>query len=280
MISHNEANKQHRAEIITRLNLKFSSTTHDIIMNHDTRPVVLITAGSAGLGAAASKLFAKRGYIVIINYNSNHERASRLLAEISVEGGPVHKVIKADLASRNEVERLITEAFIMYGRLDAVFSNCGWTAFRDTSRLSDNVFDEDWDRAFIMNVKSHLWLLHAAEEHLSKQDGAFVTTASLAGVNGMGSSLAYSAAKAAQIHMVRGLAAMVGPNIRVNSVSPGLLETEWAERFTTEQKQATLDKTKLKRFATVEDVAEQVFGLVKSKSITGVNIVIDAGVNV
>ena len=80
--------------------------------------------------------------------------------------------------------------------------------------------------------------------------------------------------------MVRGLASMVGPNIRVNSVSPGLLETDWAERFSDEQKQATLAKTKLKRFATVDDVAEQVLGLAKSKSITGINIIIDAGVNV
>ena len=158
-------------------------------MADNTTPVALITAGSAGLGAAASKLFSRSGYRVIINYSSNTERAEKLLAELSGDG---HKTIKADLATRTDVERLVKDAVAASGRLDVVFSNGGWTAFRDTTRLDDNVFDEDWDRAFVMNVKSHVWLLHAAEAHLAKQDGAFITTASLAGVNGMGSSLVIS----------------------------------------------------------------------------------------
>jgi NAD(P)-dependent dehydrogenase (short-subunit alcohol dehydrogenase family) len=72
---------------------------------------------------------------------------------------------------------------------------------------------------------------------------------------------------------------MVAPHIRVNSVSPGLLETEWAERFTTEQKADMLEKTKLKRFVTVEDVADQVVALARNRGMTGVNVVMDAGIS-
>jgi len=75
------------------------------------------------------------------------------------------------------------------GRLDVVFSNGGWTALRDFQNLDDNVNEEDWDRCFNMNVKSHLWLMHASKKWLEESEGCFITTASLAGVRPSGSSL-------------------------------------------------------------------------------------------
>ncbi|KAH7325815.1 short chain dehydrogenase reductase [Stachybotrys elegans] len=244
--------------------------------------VILVTAGSAGLGAEVCRLFARRGYRVVINYSSNTARAAQLCKEINRgqeehDGKPSHMTIQADLAQREDVQRLVQETISAMGRLDVVFSNGGWTRFTDTTSLDDNVNVEDWDRAFTMNVKSHLWLLHASKEHLKKTEGAFITTASVAGVQGMGSSLAYGATKAAQIHMVKGLASMVGPEIRVNTISPGMLQTEWAERFSAEQKDAMKQKSKLKRFAELEDVALQVLTLAISRSMTGTNIIVDGG---
>ncbi|KAH8691501.1 short chain dehydrogenase reductase, partial [Talaromyces proteolyticus] len=248
--------------------------------------VILVTAGSAGLGAAVARLFARRGFRVVVNYNKDIERAEILVAELNgmndtrdhVNGETIsHIAIQADLASQADVRRLVQETHSCMDRIDVVYSNGGWTRFTDTTSIDDNVIEEDWDRAFTLNVKSHLWLLRASKQHLDETEGAFITTSSIAGVHGMGSSLAYGATKAAQIHMVRGLASMVAPKIRVNSVSPGLLQTEWATRFTSEQKEAHRQKTKLKRFVEIEDVAEQVLSLATSKSITGTNIIIDAG---
>ncbi|KAL1871336.1 hypothetical protein VTK73DRAFT_2090 [Phialemonium thermophilum] len=235
--------------------------------------VILVTAGSAGLGAATARLFAKHGFRVVVNYNTNAQRAEMLCAELG--GNAV--AIQANLASRTDVQRLVGETIEAAGRLDVVFSNGGWTRFADPTSLDDNAVESDWNCAFDVNVKSHLWLLQAARPHLDATRGAFITTASVAGIQGMGSSLAYSVTKAAQLHLVRGLATLVAPTIRVNSVSPGLLQTEWAGRFSEEQKEAHRQKTKLKRFATVEDVAAQVFSLAASQSITGTNIIIDAG---
>lgn len=241
--------------------MKESFSAHSItnMSSSSSEPVILVTAGSAGLGATAARLFSRNGYRVIINYANNKARAEALLAELNGAEGVKHIAIQADLASRTEVERLAQEALAAFGRLDVVFSNGGWTEFRDTTRLGDNAYDEDWDRAFVMNVKSHVWLLHAAEAALAEHEGSFITTASMAGVTGMGSSLAYAACKAAQIHMIKGLASMVGPNVRVNAVSPALMETEWAQRFSAAQKQATLEKSKLKRFVTVEVRARVLF---------------------
>lgn len=152
-------------------------------------PVVLITAGSAGLGRAAAVLFANSGYRVVINYSANKTRADECLAELKPNVSWSHIAIQADLSSRSEVNRLVTETVQVAGRIDVIFSNVGWSHFRDTSRLDDNDFDEDWDRAYTMNVKTHMWLLRAAESHLAETEGAFISTASIAGVSGMGSAL-------------------------------------------------------------------------------------------
>ncbi|KAI1356336.1 hypothetical protein F5Y01DRAFT_76213 [Xylaria sp. FL0043] len=161
-------------------------------------PVALITAGSAGLGAAAARLFAQHGYRVVINYSNNAERANQLLNELPglsslpKDGAEENKnfaVIKADLGSREEIKRLVQETIERFGRLDVLFSNGGWTRVRGLASLDDNCYEEEWDRAFNMNVKSPLWLMHAAKKHLEETEGAFITTASLAGVIHSGSSL-------------------------------------------------------------------------------------------
>ncbi|KFA76951.1 hypothetical protein S40288_05198 [Stachybotrys chartarum IBT 40288] len=240
-------------------------------------PVALITAGSAGLGAATAKVFAKNGFNVIINYSSNVERAEKLVEELKQNPGANVLAIKADLSTRDDIVRLVGEAVEAMGQLNVVFSNGGWTQFRNFSDLNDNLVEDDWDKCFNMNVKSHLWLMHAAKGHLDATEGAFITTASVAGVGVSGSSLAYSVTKAAQIHLAKALAVLAAPKIRVNSVSPGLLLTDWGNKFSDEGKAAHIQKTKLKRAVTVQDVAEQVYTLARSRSITGVNVVIDGG---
>jgi NAD(P)-dependent dehydrogenase (short-subunit alcohol dehydrogenase family) len=160
--------------------------------------VAIVTAGSAGLGAATAKLFAQNGMRVVINYSSNSDRAEALVKEL--EGSsPLTSTasknfvaIRADLSSRVDIQRLIEEAVSIMGRIDAVFSNGGWTHLRNIADLDDNMNEEDWDRCFQMNVKSHLFLMHAARKYLDETCGVFVTTASLAGVKFGGSSLVSS----------------------------------------------------------------------------------------
>lgn len=214
-------------------------------------PVALVTAGSAGLGAAAARLFAKDGMRVIINYNSDVARAQDLVAELrSLSSLPDNDenflAIRADLSKREDIVKLVEDAVSAMGRLDVVFSNGGWTHIRGWESLDDNVIEEDWDKCFSMNVKSHLFLMHAVKRYLDQTEGAFITTASLAGVKVSGSSLvcrvpvpvrdllapacltgrqAYAVTKAAQIHLAKGLAVLAAPKIRVNSVSPGLMMT-------------------------------------------------------
>ena len=144
--------------------------------------------------------------------------------------------------------------------------------------LAEGSQDDDWDRCFVFNVKTHLWLIEAALPHLKRSSGSFVSTASLAGVKPSGSSLPYAVTKAAQIHLAKCLAVILGrEGVRCNSISPGLLETEWGLKFPAEVREKVRKGTKLGRLPTVEDCAEQVRCLALSQSTTGQNVVIDSG---
>ena len=162
--------------------------------------VALVTASSAGLGAAAARALASEGMRVVINYSANEQRADDLVKSLAEEfSSMVHfddktwslrfHSIKADLGIRADITGLVYETVEVMGRLDVVVSNGGWTRFSNFADLEDGVEEADWDRCFNMNVKSHLWLIHAAKKHLDEMEGAFITTASLAGVTPTGSSL-------------------------------------------------------------------------------------------
>ena len=162
--------------------------------------VALVTAGSAGLGAAAARALASEGMAVVINYSANKQRADALVESLDKEfSGKFYyegrflmsgfTTIQADLGVRADIKRLVEETIGTMGRLDVVVSNGGWTRFSNFADLEDGVEEADWDRCFNMNVKSHIWLIHAAKKHLEETEGAFITTASLAGVIPSGSSL-------------------------------------------------------------------------------------------
>ncbi|OAP58732.1 short chain dehydrogenase [Fonsecaea erecta] len=253
--------------------------------------VALVTASSAGLGAATVKALAPY-FRVVVNYHSRREKADQVIQEASAiaptgysaGAEPRFHAIQADMSQRGEIERLVRETVAHMGRLDVVVSNAGWTRLTNFFDLEQQIVEDDWDRCFNVNVKSHLWLLYAAKPHLEKTaesegvGGAFVTVASLAGVRPSGSSLPYSVTKAAEIHLTKGLAMICGPKVRCNSVSPGLMMTEWGNQFPEAKVKATVEKSALKSTATTEDVADQIKTLVLSKSITGQNIVLDCGI--
>ncbi len=234
-------------------------------MASTARKVALVTAGSAGLGAAIARVLAlELGMSVTINYHSNADRATALVKElqdtwasrnVSDAAPPVFHAIRADISKKSEIIRLVDETTAASGgRLDTVISNVGWTKIRNFSDLEDGVDEDDWDRCFDSNVKAHLWLFHASkkwlEESNARDEGSavFVSTASIAGCKPSGSSLVrdknggivrsrvcvassnkhdqpYAVTKAAQIHLIKSLAVISAPSIRVNCVSPGILLT-------------------------------------------------------
>ncbi|TKA30422.1 hypothetical protein B0A50_02649 [Salinomyces thailandicus] len=220
-----------------------------------TQKVALITAGTAGLGAQIARVLAP-DFRIVINYANNQARATSLLDELhgiprirSAAQSPRFDAIQADVGDRSAIQRLVQETVAKFGRLDVVVSNAGWTRVTNFNVLDEGMIDEDWDKCFLYNVKSHLWLMHAAKEELERREGAFPSIC----------------------HVI------CSPKIRVNSVSPGLLLTDWGMSFGPAKIEAATNATKLKRLATVEDVADQVRVLATTKSMTGQNLVVDSG---
>ena len=180
------------------------------------------------------------------------EELEKIPSTSSSQESPRFEAFQADVGDRPSIQNLVQQTVAKFGRLDVVVSNAGWTRITNFANLEEGMVDEDWDRCFLYNVKAHLWLVHAAKEHLEKTQGAVVTTASVAGVKPSGSSLPYSVTKAALVHLSKSLATICAPHIRVNSVSPGLLLTEWGMQFPEEKREATREASKLKRLATIE----------------------------
>lgn len=161
--------------------------------------VALITGASRGVGAAVARTLASEGNIrIVVNYRNDRAAAEQLVDELEKlkshqkenREGPFVTVIQADMACPTDVARLVQETVQRMGRLDIVISNVGWTRMTNFMDLDEAGTEEDWDRCFEVNVKSHFRLFRTCQAHLEKsEDGVFIATASVAGVKPSGSSL-------------------------------------------------------------------------------------------
>lgn len=163
--------------------------------------VALIAGASRGVGAAVARSLAAHSNVrIMINYHKNQDAANQLISEmehlraksghdVKDRQSPVFAAAQADMTNRAEMTRLVQQTVEEMGRLDIVISNVGWTRMTDFMNIADADDEEDWDRCFDVNVKSHFRLFRACQAHLENSEGSFIATASVAGVKPSGSSL-------------------------------------------------------------------------------------------
>ncbi|KAM0755134.1 NAD(P)-binding protein [Meredithblackwellia eburnea MCA 4105] len=233
----------------------------------------LVTGGSAGLGAAIVQKLAKEGVICAVNYANDSVRAEKLVASLEGKG---HVSVKGSPFTKEGATNVVHDAIKALSGLDFIVSNAGATKFGNFTDLN-SVDEAGWDLCYNANVKSHLWMMQAGQEELKKNKGAFLITASTAGLKPSGSSMAYAVSKAGTIHLCKSLAKACAPDIRVNAVAPGLLMTDWSKDFSEAQVQMSKEASVLKRLAEVNDVADTFVMLVKNQSITGQIVECSAG---
>ncbi|KAH7355619.1 short chain dehydrogenase/reductase [Pyrenochaeta sp. MPI-SDFR-AT-0127] len=241
---------------------------------------ILVTGGSAGLGELISIAFAKEGANVAVNYFNRIEPAQKVQRQCE-EQGVKAVVIKADMTSTAGAKRAVQETIEQLGGIDVVIANAGWTRFSEWKDL-DSMSEEEWDRCWSTNVKVPKALLSEARATFDKNPdgGQLITTGSIAAIGQGGSSMPYSVTKAAQLHLVKCLAVSVGPKIRVNTVLPGLLLTEWGLKYSEEKIQALNNAAVLKHETFLDDCVAAFIMLAKNTSMTGMRIQVDAGLNV
>jgi 3-oxoacyl-[acyl-carrier protein] reductase len=238
--------------------------------------VALVTGAGTGIGRAIAELFAREGAKVAVNYSKSREAAEEVVAEIRAAGGTAI-AIGADVSQESEVQAMIAGVNREFGQLDVLVNNAGWSTRIPHDQL-DNLTDEIWDRTFDTNLKGAFYAIRSAVPSMRKQPGSsVVNVASVAGITGMGSSIAYAASKGAMITMTKSLARALAPEIRVNAIAPGFVRTRFANwpAAAFDQGEAV---TPLKRLATVEEIAAlALYFAADAGSTTGETIVVDGG---
>ncbi len=240
---------------------------------------VIVTGSSSGIGAACARLLAAKGCNVVVNY-SRSEGAAEAVAEECRGLGAGAIAVRADVANDADCRRLVAAAMDEWGRLDGLVNNAGTTRFSDQSDLEGQTA-EDFHAIYAVNVVGPYQMSRAAAAVMER--GAIVNIASMAGVVGTGSSIAYAASKGALNTMTLSLARVLAPDIRVNAVCPGFVQGEWMRAgLGTERYEATLQRltenNPLGAPGTHAEVAEvAVWFLEGASKVTGEIMMVDAG---
>jgi 3-oxoacyl-[acyl-carrier protein] reductase len=248
---------------------------------------VIVTGSASGLGAATAAILAKDGARIVINYASSQKEAEETADLCRTAGGEI-VVVQGDV-SRDEDCRKIAAAAAPWGRLDVLINNAGTTKHVAHNNL-DGLSSEDFQRLFGVNTIGPFQMVRAARSLLeagataSGHASTVVNVSSVAGISGIGSSVAYAASKGALNTMTLSLARALAPLIRVNAVCPGYIDTPWFTKGrgvdgAAKVRDAVVAKVPLKRASTAEDVAGVVCFLAtqQSSNMTGEVLRIDAG---
>ena len=234
--------------------------------------VVLVTGSTSGIGAATALRFAAAGDTVIFNSVQSVEAGQQLAAQI-----PGSLYVQADISIGADCTRLIGEVLNRYGKLDVLVNNAGTTKLIPHYDLEAASVDV-WREIFEVNVFGTWSLSVAAMEALRATEGSIVNVSSIAGVRPTGFSIPYAASKAALNHMTALLAKVVGPEVRVNAVAPGLVDTPWTANWDTIRARVS-ELAPLKRTGTPSDVADVIVALASTPYVTGQVVCVDGGLS-
>ncbi len=241
-----------------------------------TKRIAMVTGGSRGIGAAVVRLLAREGWRVAAGCHQNPDRAEALCKELEAEGAEVFS-FRGDVASVAQMEAFAQAVLDRWGRIDLLVNNAGIAQ----QKLFTDVTEEEWDRIFAVNAKGLYCCCRAVVPHMVRRHtGNIVNVASIWGEVGASCEVPYSASKAAVIGFTKALAKELGPSgIRVNCVSPGVIDTEMNAALDPETVEALREETPLGAIGSPEDAARAVLWLAGEGSafVTGQVIGVNGG---
>lgn len=231
----------------------------------------LVTGSSSGIGAGIARRLHAEGFAVVLNGFQDEAAGQALADEL---GGDV-TYVDADVSTLEGAQHLIAQTLQRFGRLDLLVNNAG-IARRIPHPDLDAISDEFWDRIMAVNLRGPWNMAKVARPALVESQGHIINIGSIAGFEAAGSSIPYAVSKAGVLHLTRLLARALGPDIRVNAVAPGYIDTPLSQDWE-DQRQHVTGHSPARRLGRPEDVAEAVLGLQRMTYVTGEVLAVDGG---
>ncbi len=236
--------------------------------------VVIVTGASRGIGREIVKGLSIKGYTIIANYNKSEEQILELKKELE-ENKINIDIYKADVSKREDVKKLIEYVINKYKKIDVLINNAGISQFKEFTQITD----EDWEKMINTNLNSVFYMTQeTCKNMIHNKKGCIINISSIWGVIGASCEVHYSVSKAGIDAMTKSLAKELGPsNIRVNSIAPGIINTEMNKRLSKEDIENIKNEIPLEKIGNSIDIERCVEWLIEDEYTTGQIISINGG---
>ena len=240
----------------------------------DEVKTIIVTGASRGIGAGIIKHLSKENYNIVLNYNKSEKEAKEIQDDLLNKGKRI-EIFKADVSKREEVQKLINYTLNKFNRIDVLINNAGISQ----TKLFTDITDEDWKMMLDNNLNSVFYCTQEVlKEMINKKQGLIINISSVWGLVGASCEVHYSVTKAGIDSMTKSLAKELGPsNIRVNSIAPGIIDTDMNKGYSKEEIDNIKEEIPLRKIGKVEDIAKCVKWLIEDEYVTGQIISINGG---
>ncbi len=236
--------------------------------------IAIVTGASKGIGREIAKNLARQNIKVIANYNRSEEKAIKLKEELEKEGIEID-IVKADVSKRQDVKKMIKYTINKYKKIDILINNAGISEYK----LFTEETDEDWNRVINNNLYSAFITSQEVIPNMIKnKKGCIINISSIWGMVGASMEVLYSISKAGMDGLTKSLAKELGPsNIRVNSIAPGIINTDMCKDFSEQELKDIKEEIPLQKIGEPSDVSKCVDWLINEEYTTGQIISINGG---
>ena len=235
---------------------------------------IIVTGGSRGIGKCLVENLARDGYNVLLNYNKSEKQAKKIQNDLLEEGITI-EIFKADVSNRAEVKQMVEFAYKKWGRIDVLVNNAGIAKLQ----MFQDVKDEDWDEIINTNLKSAFYMTQEVIPYMiHEKNGCIINISSMWGQTGASCETIYSISKAGMDAMTKSLAKELGPsNIRINSIAPGVIDTEMNSKIDEQIKNEIKNDTPLGKIGKPIDIYKCAKWLIEDEFTTGQVIPVNGG---
>ena len=239
--------------------------------------IIIVTGASKGIGKEIAKKLAKKGNTIIANYNKSEKEIKELQKELEKQNIKID-IFQADISKREETKKIVNYTIQKYGKIDVLINNAGISQIKEFTQITD----QDWNNMINTNLNSVFYMTQeACLNMIHNKQGCIINISSIWGIPGASCEVHYSVSKAGVDALTKSLAKELGPsNIRINSIAPGIINTEMNSHLTPEELEELKEEIPLEKIGKTQDIERCIEWLIEDEYTTGQIISINGGWNI